>query len=65
MNTTRQTPKQQQLHESTAGEEDPGSGLDAAESAIKPDGVAPSARGQGGQAPRPAPPREPGQPRPD
>jgi len=56
MNTTRQTPKQQQLHESTAGEEDPGSGLDSAESAIKPDGVAPSAAGQPAPQPRPAHP---------
>ena len=54
MNNTHPTPKQQQLHESTAGEEDPGAGLDSAESAIKPDGVAPSAAGQP-VPPRPAP----------
>ncbi|QHI97617.1 hypothetical protein GT347_06215 [Xylophilus rhododendri] len=41
MNTT---PKPHQMQESTAGEEDPGAGLDSADSAIHPDGVAPSAK---------------------
>jgi hypothetical protein len=44
MNTQSQTPKSHQLQESTAGEEDPGAGLDAQPSAIKPDSVAPSAQ---------------------
>lgn len=43
MNTPSQNPKPHQLQESTAGEEDPGAGLDAQDSAIRPDSAAPSA----------------------
>ena len=44
MNTEKTIPKPHQLQESTAGEEDPGAGLDAADSAIHPDGVAQTAK---------------------
>lgn len=44
MNTARNTPHPSQLQESAAGEEDPGAGLDAADSAIRPDGLASSAQ---------------------
>lgn len=50
------TPKRHQLQESTAGEEDPGSGMDASDSAVRPDGVAPSAQ----QAYENSPPGAPG-----
>ncbi|WPB55754.1 hypothetical protein [Xylophilus sp. GOD-11R] len=56
MNTSRQNPKPHELHESAAGEEDPGSGLDSADSAIHPDGVAPSAEGTEPRKPEPRPP---------
>ncbi|MCZ2495457.1 hypothetical protein GN316_01690 [Xylophilus sp. Kf1] len=60
MNTQKTTPHPSQLQESTAGEEDPGSGLDAADSAIRPDGVAPTA--QPDRKPAPQRPAEPGKP---
>lgn len=60
MNTEKTIPKPHQLQESTAGEEDPGAGLDAADSAIHPNGVAPTAKDeQPRQHPEPGKPEKP------